>query len=238
MKKIKTLGIVTVVLLVIIIAVAVILSLLDILKIEKNPDGNGNIIFTPFEKKNEFFSWQTENTKGDITAEINSDCGKITVKLADCEAGKKFISLCENGAFDETGFSVAAENMFIQCNGKGESFFVEQTEYAPVNGAVAFVIDGENAACSFIIITASELSQTSKNYISEKGFDSEKTELFENFGGIPEYENNVVVFGMVTFGEDTLENIFRKENSGYTGGFSLTEPVNISDIKIVYPTEE
>ncbi len=238
MKKIKTLGIVTVCILVAIIALAVGLSLLGILKIEKTPDGSGNIVFTPFEKKNELFVWQTEITEGDITAEINSDCGKITVKLADCEAAERFIVLCENGSFDESCFSVAAENMFIQCNGKGDSFSVEKTGYAPINGAVAFVNDDENSACSFVIITANELSKTSENYISENDFDSEKAELFANFGGVPEYENKVTVFGMVSFGEGALENIFRKENSGYTGGYTLTEPVKIYDIKIVYPTNE
>lgn len=237
MKKIKTLGVITIFFLVFAIIVLTVLSLLGILKIETGENGKSEIVFTPAEKKNEFMEWQTSETEGDRTATIKTDKGNIEIKLSDSAAAEKFIELDNAGTFEGAEFSVLAENMFIQSKVSGENFETEQTEFACINGAVAFVMEKGEANPSFFIITADELSGSSSAFIKNSGFDSERTETYENFGGIPEYEGKVLVFGMVVSGMETVLEIAGGENSGYTGGYLAAEPVKINSVEISYPTE-
>ena len=101
-----------------------------------------------------------------------------------------------------------------------------------------FVMEEGTAYPSIVIITAEELSNASKGFLKNSGFDEERIELYENFGGIPEYEGKIAVFGMISSGENVIEKIKNSENSGYTGGFSLLEPIKIKSVEISYPTEE
>ena len=238
MKKLRTLGIVSTVILVFVLAVFALLAALKIFKIETNENGKTEIIFTPLENKNPDYIWQTSETEGDITAVIKTEEGKFEIKLGDCAAAEKFIELDNSGAFENAEFSVLAKDMFIQASAEGEGFLAEETGFACINGAVGFVMEDENAYPSFVIITAEELSGNSYAFIKNSGFDEEKTKLYESFGGIPEYEGKILVFGMVTSGFKTVEKIASGENSGYTGGFSAVSPVKINSVEISFPTEE
>ncbi len=238
MKKIKTLGIVTMIFLLLIIVVFTVLAAFGFLRIETDSEGHSEIIFTPLEEKNDLFEWQTSKTEGDITAAIKTDAGKILIKLGDCAAAEEFIKLDNSGAFENTEFLTLAENMFIQTGVYGESFETEQNGFACINGAVGFVMDEVKAAPSIVIITAEKLSGASSAFLKNNRFNEEKTDLYAEFGGIPEYEGKIIIFGMVVSGTETIEKIASGENSGYTGGYSALEPVKINSVEISYPTEE
>lgn len=237
MKKLKTLGIATIIVL---LSVTIIITTLSLLKIitPKNPEtDNGNLIFSPLENRNPIFLWQTEKNTDDVKAILKTDKGDIKIRVANCDAGEKFLSLCKNGAYSNSEFSRAAENLFIECSAKGESFSVKETEYAAIKGAVAFIKENENAVPAFVIITADELSQISKSFLKESSFDNERKELYENYGGVPEYEGKIIVFGMVDFEDETVEKIKSEKNLGYTNGFYLKEPVKIISVEIINKTE-
>ena len=235
MKKIKILGIVSAVLIVFVLAVFVVLAATGFLKTEGLKEESSGIIIS--EAKNEAFEWQTKETEGDITATIKTDSGDIVIKLGDCAAAEKFIELSESGAFENAGFNIAAKNMFLQTENCGEGFSFEKNSFAPINNAVGFVVEDGKAYPSLVIITAKEISKTSSLFLSENGADKEKTKLYKDFGGIPEYEEKLLVFGMVVSGKEVIEAIFEGENSGYTGGYSLLEPIKINELKISFPEE-
>ena len=235
MKKIKILGIITMIFLVLIIAVFAVLALFGILKIETGEDGKTEISFAPLEEKNEFLEWQTSETEGDRTAVIKTEKGEIKIKLSETAAAEKFIELKNSGAFRNAEFSVLAENMFIQSTVPGENFEAEQNEFAAINGAVAFVMEKEKAAPSFVLITAEKLSGNSSAFLKNGAFDSERAGIYEKFGGIPEYEGKILVFGQVVSGMETVLEIAEKENSGYTGGYLAAEPEKIISLEISEP---
>ena len=231
MKKLKILGIVSMVLLVLILAMFIVLAATGFLKTEKTEESSGIIIS---EAKNEFYEWQTKETEGDIAATIKTDFGDIVIKLSDSSASEKFIELSNSGAFENISFNIAAKDMFLQTENCGEGFLFEKNGFAPINNAVGFVIEDGKAYPSLVIITAKELSKTSSLFLSEKGADKEKTKLYKDFGGVPEYEEKLLVFGMVVSGTEAIEAIFEGENSGYTGGYSILEPVKINELKISF----
>ena len=235
MKKIKTLGIVTALFIIIIMAAAAFFLLFGT---NGKIEGMDGIITEKEESEKSPFLWQTEEIFDDVIAKIETEAGEITLKIAPGSIGEKFIGLCESGALNGVEFSVLAENMFIQANPSGENSPAEKTDYACFNGAVAFVMDEGEASSSFIIITAKELSGASKAYLSENEEDEQKAALYKKHGGIPEYEGKVFVFGMVTFGWETVDSIAAGENSGYTGGYAAKNPVKIISAKIIYPEEQ
>ncbi len=237
MKKIKILAIVSTVFLVLIIAIFAVLAALGIFKIETDESGKSEIIFTPAEIKNKSLEWQTKETEGDVTAVFKTTAGKFEVKLSGFAAAEKFIELDNAGIFEGMEFSVLAENMFIQTSPSGESFSLEKTDLVPINGAVGFVYEEEKAYPSLVIITAKELSGISEGFLLGSGFDEEKTGVYKTFGGVPELEGKIIVFGMVSSGAEVIEKISGGENSGYTGGYSPLEPVKINSVEISFPTE-
>lgn len=234
MKKIKILGIATIAVLLLSLIGFTVLSLLGILSFEETLDGKREIIFTPAGEKNSGPEWQTSETEGDTKAVIKTSLGDIGIKLGNCAAAEKFVELCEKGAFDDSGFSVLADGMFIQTFGEGEDFEIEENGYGCFFGAVGFVLDEKTASPSFFIITAEELSAPSVGFINESGFDPERAEFYKNFGGIPEYEGKTVIFGQVVSGMETVMKIAEKEDSGYVGGYEALEPEKIESIKILY----
>lgn len=237
MKKLKTLGIATIIALLLVTIIITALSLLKIITPQKPKTDNDNLIFSPLENRNPIFLWQTEKNMDDVNVILKTDKGNIKIRIANCDAGEKFLSLCKNNAYGNSEFTKAAENLFIECFTEGESFSTEKTEYAAIKGAVAFIMENENAVPSFVIITADELSQISKSFLEESDFESERKELYENYGGVPEYEGKIIVFGMVDFEDETVEKIESQNNLGYTNGFYLKEPVKINSVEIINKTE-
>ena len=233
MKKLKILGIVTTIFLVLLISVFGIFAALGFLGSEKPQTDKPEIDIFAETEKSRFFVPEN-GTK----AVIKTELGEIGISVPESSAGEKFLELAKNGAFDGTEFKTLANDMFIQTSVPGENFPAEKTEYACIYGTLAFVLEEDFASPDFFIITNKKLSGFSKAYISEKSFPKEKSGLYEKFGGIPEYEGKILVFGMVSSGFKTVEKIAFGENSGYTGGFSAVSPVKINSVEISFPTEE
>ena len=228
MKKQKTLGIVFAMILVLIISAMAALAFFGIFS--EKPEEGETILIQEEKFKNKNLEWQVKETEGDKILTLSTEQGEIAIKLFDCAATEKFIELNNSGAFDSAEFTVIAEG-FIQTGVYGESFAAEKTDLAVINGAFGFVMDEKNSAPSLIIITADELSGMSSALLGKNGFDEERASLYKNFGGFPEYENAVNIFGMV-IDSDALSKIAKAENSGYTGGFSASEPIAINSITI------
>lgn len=227
MKKLKILGIVTTIFLVLLISVFGIFAALGFFGFEKPQTDKPEIDISAETEKSRFFIPEN-GTK----AVIKTELGEIEISVPESSAGEKFLELAKNGAFDGTEFKTLAEDMFIQTSVPGENFPAEKTEYACIYGTLAFVLEEDFTSPDFFIITNKKLSGFSKTYISEKSFPKEKSGLYEKFGGIPEYEEKVTVFGRVVFGFDIIEKIESAENSGYTGGYSALSPIKIISVEI------
>lgn len=153
----------------------------------------------------------SEEIAGEIFATIKTEKGEIKILLANCAAAEKFIELDNSGVFANAAFEILAEDMFIQTGTYGEAFAAEKNSFLCEKGAVGFVLEEEKAYPSIVIITGEN--------------------LFED------YKEKILVFGKVSFGFETVFEIEKGENSGYTGGFSAAEPVAVTDIEISYPTK-
>ncbi|MBR3935328.1 MAG: peptidylprolyl isomerase [Oscillospiraceae bacterium] len=233
MKKLRILGLVSMLVLIFSLGAIIILAAMGIIKIEENPDGSGSeIIFAPIGGEN---PWEIPDS-AKRTAVIKTELGDITVLLSDTGASDAFIALDNDGIYGGASFTTLAKDMFIQVSAKERDFEAEETGFSCIGGAIGFVMD-EKAAPGFVIITNDELSGLSESYMKEQGFEEEKIALYEKNGGMPEYEGRVLVFGKVISGTETVRKIAEKESSGYTGGYLAAEPVMIKSIEIIYPTE-
>ena len=227
MKKLKTLGIVTTVFLVLMMSALGIAAAFGFFGEEKPEKGKTE---TDITAENINSDWIVPETGK--TAVIKTDLGEIKIALSGSEAAEKFASLAKEGAFDGAEFKTLAENMFIQTETCGESFSAEKNEFACINGVIGFVSEDGETFPSLVIINSGELSGFSKAFLSESSFPEEKTAIYEKFGGIPEYEGKIVVFGKIISGSDIVEEIASGKNSGYTGGYSALEPVKIISAEI------
>lgn len=196
----------------------------------------GDVQITP-EEKYPLFAWQTAATEGGTLAVFETAEGSFTAELSDSAAAQKFIELAENGVFSGKEFSVSAENMFIQSSTGGNSFTLEDEGYGCFYGALGFVLDGDSATDSLFVITAKELSGTSKSYLTANSPDESYTAFYEENGGMPQYEGSVLVFAKITEGFDVIEKIASAETSGYTGGYKMTNPVTIDSVIVNVPGE-
>lgn len=228
MKKTKILGITMAVSLVLIIGAFAMLAAFGVF--ESGEEGGINI--SPEEKIDIF-----DTSKCDYVT-LKTDSGTIKIFVADCPAGKKFAELAESGALSGGEIKTAVRDMFIQADINGESFETEKTNFSAIDGTVGFILDGEKASPSFVIIAAEELSGASKAFLSENDFDEESVAFYSEGGGVPEYEDKIIVFGQIDSEESNTVNIIcEAENSGYTGGYSLAEPVKINSAEVFYYIE-
>ncbi|MBE6899841.1 MAG: peptidylprolyl isomerase [Ruminococcaceae bacterium] len=227
MKNIKILGIVTTIFLVLLISLFGILAAFGFFG-SKRPESEKPAIEKDFETKKSEYLISENGTK----AVIKTDLGEMEISVPESSAGKKFLELAKSGAFDGTEFKTLAENMFIQVSVPAENFSAEKTEFACLYGTLAFVLEEDFVSPSFFIVMNKSLSGFSKAYISEKTFPEEKSALYEEFGGIPEYEEKTIVFGKIISGFDTAEKIASAKKSGYTGGYSALSPVKIISVEI------
>ncbi len=236
-NNMKKLGTAAVILMILVCAAAVIVAVIGFLGDGEASIGDFLNGVTVEEDTAPELRWQTSETEGDITAVIETSFGKIVFKLDDSAAAARFIS--NAGAFGRASFSTIAKDMFIQAPALSSS----ETDYEENGlgcfyGAVGFAGEDGKIYDSLVIITAKELSGISKAYISGENFDQERAEFYEEFGGVPEYESKVQIFGQVVEGFDVLEKISAVETSGYTGGYSAAEPVEIISVSISYPKTE
>lgn len=186
------------------------------------------------EAKNKDLEWQTaELSSEDITATVETEAGSFVIKLYPGAAADRFALIAGEGSFASVGFSTLAENMFIQCPAiSEETFGAEQNELGCIYGAVGFAMDGEEISDSLFAVTAKTLSGMSRAYIDEHGFPSQRAELYESLGGMPEYEGRVFIFGQVISGFEVLDSIAEGRTSGYTGGYAAENPVKIISVSI------
>lgn len=227
MNKIKILGITVTISLALIIGAFALLAALGVFEFGEG----GGINITPEEKIDIF-----DTSECDYVT-LSTDAGIIKIFVADCPAGEKFLELAESGALHGE-IKTAVKGMFIQADINGYSFETEKTDFSAIDGTVGFILDGEKASPSFVIIAAEELSGASKAFLSENGFDEESVDFYTKGGGVPEYEDKIIVFGQIDFDEsDTVNIICEAENSGYTGGYSLVEPVRINSAEVFYHIE-
>ena len=234
MKKLRILAVITTIILIFFIIAAALLAYFGIFSFSaENPDISEEIILTPEEAKEIYLVPEDFAIK----AKIKTSCGNMVISLSDTAAAEKFISLANEKTFDGAEFSVLAENMFIQTKTEGENFSTEKTDFACLYGTVGFAMDSDMASPGFFIITNSDLSGISKAYMQSENFQPEKAALYEDNGGMPEYEGKVIIFGRVIMGTQIPKIIGKKENSGYTGGYSAAEPVIIESVEIIYPEE-
>lgn len=207
MKKLRTLGIVTMVLLVLIIGALAAFAALGFFEPDEytGNENGGEISIEPSIGEDSAEQWRTSET-----AVIKTEKGDIIIELGDCAAAEKFMELSDYGIFDFAEFITLADNMFIQTGVYGEGFPAEETGFSCGEGAVGFVMEDGEAFPSIVIITA-ELSG--------------------------DYDERVLVFARVASGMETVRAIAESENSGYTGGFAAVEPVKINGIGIVSAEE-
>lgn len=193
------------------------------------------------EEKSKDLEWQAAPAAEaeDVTAVIETEAGSFVLKLYSGAAAERFAELAEGGSFASAQFATLAENMFVQCPAlSAETFGAEQNELACVYGAVGFAMDGGEISDSLFVVTAKSLSGMSSAYISEHAFSSERASLYESFGGMPEYEGKVMIFGQIVSGFDVLDSIAAGKTSGYTGGYTAENPVKILSVTVNRPAEE
>lgn len=237
MKKrnpMKVLGTAAVIIMILVCLLALAVAVLSLLTGENPMDDilSGGVLIE--KRKDEALAWQTENTEGDIKAEIKTGLGSIVFKIRDEKAAEYFLS--EPESFAGAVFDVAAKDLFVQTSPLSKaSVPYEESALGCFYGAVGLVSEEGKTYPSLVIIAAEELSGLSRAYISGENFDEERAEFYKSFGGVPEYEGKIQIFGQVTEGFDVLLKIAEAKTSGYTAGFAPEEPVTIISVKVTYP---
>ena len=233
-NKMKKLGVAAVILMVAVCASALAIALASFLK---GGDGGINSLLEGViieKEKDPKLRWQTEDTEEDITVTLKTSAGDITFKLDGSAASERLIESAAKFGGEE--FATAAENLFIQVPAlSGDTVPYEESGLGCFYGAVGFATENGKVYDSLVIIAAKELSGLSRAYISGENFDPERAEFYGSFGGVPEYEGKVEIFGQVIEGFDVLEKIAFAETSGYTGGYVPAQPVSIISVTVSYP---
>lgn len=238
MKKTKVLVIIAAAFLVLFCVLTVVLALLGTFSRDKNDPLSSarDVVLDALgvEHENEALAWQ-KAPDGDV-AVFETSIGTIKVALFPSEGTDLFVSRAESGFYDNTAFSVLAENLFAQVpptDGSAEDLF--KTDLAAVYGAFGFVLDGDKkASSSLVVVTAKTLSGLSRAYLEENAdaFDEKRAEFYEKKGGVPDYEGRLALFGQTVDGFDVLAALAEGTTDGYTGGYNAEEPVTILGIRI------
>lgn len=228
--KAKTIGIVFAAIL---LAAAVVIAVLGYFKIVSIKDITSAIGISPVQTENAELIWQTSEQENCRKAVISTSLGDITLKLYDCTPADLFV---RNGGLIGKYITVSSEKMFIQT----EEAFETDAEYEDTGlgcicGAVGLALDDDRLTGSLVFITPEEMSTASKAYIKANPMKDGREKFYESYGGVPELEGKIAVFGQVTDGFKVIEKITRLETDGYTGGFNLIEPVEITCVTIIEP---
>ena len=239
MKKTKVLAIVAVAFLVLFCVITVALALLGAFSRNKTDPLSGardavlDVLGIEHDESGPL-DWQKEPA-GDAAVFV-TDFGEFKVTLFPSEGTDAFLSLAESGRLDGEAFSVLAENLFAQVPPLDDSAAeLSPSGLAALSGTLGFLLDeNKNASTSLVLVTAEKLSGLSRAYLEENpgAFDEKRAALYEEKGGVPEYEDRLALFGQVTDGFDVLSVIVKEKTDGYTGGYHAENPVVIRDIRI------
>ena len=101
MKKLKTLGIITMVFLVLIISAGVIFAAIGFF----GGPGESEGIISPEKTEDKWLVPESGKT-----VLIKTEAGEIEILLSDSPAGEKFAEFVNSGAISKTGFEILAEN--------------------------------------------------------------------------------------------------------------------------------
>ncbi|MBQ0083955.1 MAG: peptidylprolyl isomerase [Clostridiales bacterium] len=173
-------------------------------------------------------SIQTSPIKdGDTLAVIHTNRGDIKVKLFPEYAPKtvaNFVGLADKGYYEGIIFHRVINEFMIQggdptgtgCGGEsiyGGAFEDEFTPYLHnIRGALCMANSGPNTNGSqFFIVQATSCPENMLGQMEEmgeeRGFPAEAVEDYKNLGGTPWLDFRHTVFGQVTEGMDTVDNI-------------------------------
>lgn len=228
--KAKTIGIVFAAILV---AAAVVIAVLGYFKIVSIKDITSAIGISPVRTENAELVWQTSEQENCRKAVVSTSLGDITFKLYDCVPADLFV---RSGGLIGKYITVSSEKKFIQTEEAFETDAVyENTGLGCICGAVGLALDDDRLTGSLVFITPEEMSTASKAFLNANPMKDGRGKFYEDFGGVPELEGKIAVFGQVIDGFKVIEKITRLETDGYTGGFNLLEPVEITSVTIIEP---
>lgn len=192
----------------------------------------GNWINIRYTSKEEFkeesftmsqFPQLVEKTEGTQVATIKTNKGDITVQLFPEHAPKtveNFVGLAQKGYYDGIVFHRVIPNFMIQGGDPtgsgmgGESLWGEpfEDEFSPelfnLKGALSMANAGPGTNGSqFFIVTMSEVPEQMIGQLEAAGFPAEIIEAYKENGGTPWLDQKHTVFGHVTKGFETAEEI-------------------------------
>lgn len=186
-----------------------------------------NVLFNEItEKEIEALKWQTNGISQGNILEINTEKGKMSFKLFDCV----YSDLIEEkiSQWNSSEITVAAKDMFIQMDPRSdEKIDYEKTDLGCFYGSIGFVVDNGKVSDSVVIISRKKINGQSSLYMDANFSDNQKKNLYDVMGGIPEYEENVVIFGQLVDGIEILDSIEKEKTNGYVNGYILNEPVPV-----------
>ena len=167
--------------------------------------------------------------KGDRTAVIETSEGTIKILLFEKYAPKavfNFVTLAENGYYDNTVFHRTIENFCVQggspdgspsggtsCWGlEFEDEFSDNLHH--YSGAVSMANHGDDTNGSQFFFVTSPVGQLEDDYkesMEENGWREEVIEAYEQAGGIPTLDYRYTVFGQIYDGLNVVYKISRSE---------------------------
>lgn len=169
------------------------------------------------------FPQLVEKTEGTQVATIKTNKGDITVQLFPEHAPKtveNFVGLAQKGYYDGIVFHRVIPNFMIQGGDPtgsgmgGESLWGEpfEDEFSPelfnLKGALSMANAGPGTNGSqFFIVTMSEVPEQMIGQLEAAGFPAEIIEAYKENGGTPWLDQKHTVFGHVTKGFETAEEI-------------------------------
>ena len=167
---------------------------------------------------------ELENYKG-TTAIINTNHGKMTVKLFDSLAPKtvkNFIELSKEGYYDGVIFHRIIKDFMVQGGDPtgtgmgGSSIYGEKFEdefsmhLFNLWGALSMANAGPNTNGSqFFLVSATQVPGNMIGQMKQLGWPAEVIANYEKNGGTPWLDGHHTVFGQVVSGMDVVDEISR-----------------------------
>jgi peptidyl-prolyl cis-trans isomerase B (cyclophilin B) len=178
-------------------------------------------------------------------AVLHTSMGEIELILFPEEAPlavENFITLAEEGYYDEVIFHRVIENFMVQGGDPsgtgmgGDSAFGEpfEDEFDPslghFRGALSMANSGPDTNSSQFFIVQADESQVSEEMFQDSGFPEQRVEYYVEEGGTPHLDFQHTVFGHVSEGMDVVDEIAAVETESAD---KPSEDVVIESVEIV-----